>query len=135
MSAHKAISTMLVCFVLKTYVGHFVDNLGFPGKLLSCAHKCNFGKEARRHNYWPLQSVKNNSVQLTVILNEAKRYAKQLQFEVINALASDYCYFLQAELNGYQRKQQELQRSIVNCRTVVKIISFTSVKKLLPLSG
>ena len=54
MSAHKAISTMLVCFVLKTYVGHFVDNLGFPGKLPSCAHTCNFGKEARRHNYWPL---------------------------------------------------------------------------------
>ena len=45
-------------------------------------------------------------------LQKAKRSAKQLQSEVINALASVYCYFLQAELNGYQKRKQA---TVVSC--------------------
>ena len=37
--------------------------------------------------------------------NKAKRFAKQQRSNVIKALACVYCYFLNAELNGYQRKE------------------------------
>ena len=52
--------------------------------------------------------------------NKAKRSAKQLRTEVINALAFIYCYFLGAELNGYQLPPPpppppDIQRSVVNC--------------------
>ena len=36
--------------------------------------------------------------------NKAKRFANQLLSDVINALACVYCYFLQAELNGYHHQ-------------------------------
>ena len=46
--------------------------------------------------------------------NKAKRFAKQQWSNVINALACVYCYFLNAESNGYQQKRKELHRSVVN---------------------
>ena len=38
--------------------------------------------------------------------NKAKRSAKQLWSDVINALASLYCYFLRAEVKGYQKREK-----------------------------
>ena len=36
--------------------------------------------------------------------NKTKRFGKQLWFKVITAFACIYCYFLRAELNGYQKR-------------------------------
>ena len=38
---------------------------------------------------------------------KAKRFAKQLLSNVINALPRVHCYFLQAEFNGYQKEREE----------------------------
>ena len=45
--------------------------------------------------------------------NKAKRFANQLISDVINALACVCCYFLRAELNGYQIRKEELHWSFV----------------------
>ena len=49
--------------------------------------------------------IKNWKILLT-FLNKAKRFVKQLLSDIINALDCIYCYFLQAELNGYRRRNK-----------------------------
>ena len=55
--------------------------------------------------------------------NKAKRFANRLLFDVINALACVYCYFLQTELNGYHHQNnKKLHWSFVNCFSLRKAI-------------
>ena len=47
--------------------------------------------------------------------NKAKRFANQLLFDAINALANVYCYFLRAELNGYHQQKRKEKKLVFFC--------------------
>ena len=55
-----------------------------------------------------VKKAKIDPVGLSFFGNKVKRFAKQMLSDVINALACVYWYFLRAELNGCQRRKEEL---------------------------